>query len=198
MSSRLRLLVLLWAATVFPVGCRGPRAAEEGSGKTVQWLAGSYAVEFRLGAGSPWAAGYQPSVYRICRRGLGGQQDAVEAVSAQSAQGFATVVDGDPRSHIRLVVDPSGEVLVIEEDIPNDCGPCRNFLLVRTGAAGQLEVRYLLLPERGHGVMAAVSGEYPAVESVFAGGMVVRYAGTGPETVWFRSLPWRDRPQWPG
>jgi hypothetical protein len=36
------------------------------------------------------------------------------------------------------------------------------------------------------------------VETVFAEGMVVRYAGSGPETVWFRSLPSREAPQWPG
>ncbi len=63
---------------------------------------------------------------------------------------------------------------------------------------GGPEVRYLLLPDRGQGIMAATEGEYPSVDSVFAAGMVVRYAGGEPETVWFRSLPWRGRPQWPG
>jgi hypothetical protein len=198
MSRGHRVMGLLWAVALLLAGCRGLRVAKEEAGSAVAWMAGNYAVEFRLGTGTPVAEGYEPSVYRICHRGMGGVREAVEAVSAHSAQGFASVVDGDPRSHIRLVVDKAGEVLVIEEDIPNDCGPCRNFLLVRTGASGGPEVLYLAVPERGQGIMAATSGEYPSVETVFAEGMVVRYAGSGPETVWFRFLPSREAPQWPG
>jgi hypothetical protein len=55
--------------------------------------------------------------------------------------------DSTPAEYIKLFVSPSGRALLIEEEVPNDCAPCWNHVLVRY-EDDELEATYLDLPSR--------------------------------------------------
>jgi hypothetical protein len=93
--------------------------------------------------------------------------------SAHTLGGFSSVTNGDPKNWIRIVQDPNGRALLIEEEIPNDCGPCSNYLWVHLDANGFFEGTYLRLPLKVTGPPGGIDYEYPKVRSL--DGDVLRY-----------------------
>jgi hypothetical protein len=93
--------------------------------------------------------------------------------SAHTLGGFGSVTNGDPKNWIRIVQDPNGRALLIEEEIPNDCGPCSNYLWVHLDANGFIEGEYLRLPSKVTGPPGGIDYEFPKVRSL--DGDVLRY-----------------------
>jgi hypothetical protein len=60
---------------------------------------------------------------------------------------FQSDAKARPEDCIKLFVSPSGRTLLIEEDVPNDCAPCWNHIVVRWEDQ-ELLATFLDLPER--------------------------------------------------
>jgi hypothetical protein len=86
--------------------------------------------------------------------------------SAHTLGGFGCVTNGDPKNWIRVVQDHNGSALLIEEEIPNDCGPCSNYLWVHLDSNGFIEGEYLQLPSKATGLPGGIDYEYPRVRSL--------------------------------
>jgi len=83
------------------------------------------------------------SVYRITYQTADRTVTLNEASAFQENDGY--INDDQVAANLRILTDPTGEVLLIQETIPNDCGPCDNYLLVRN-VAGKLESKWLRMP----------------------------------------------------
>ena len=127
----------------------------------------------RFQAGPQGEDGRSYSYYEIEHAARGQQERSLVMGSAHTLGGFSTVTNGDPRNWVRIVQDPSGRALLIEEEIPNDCGPCSNYLWVRLDANGFIEGKYLQLPSKVTGPPGGIDYEYPKVRSLE--GEVLRY-----------------------
>lgn len=118
--------------------------------------------------------------------------------SAHTLGGFCSVTNGDPKNWIRIVQDSNGRALLIEEEIPNDCGPCSNYLWVHLDANGFIEGTYLRLPSKVTGPPGGIDYEYPKVRSL--DGDVLRYdysTGAG-DTKRIDQIDTADHPTPPG
>ena len=108
------------------------------------------------------------------------------------------MTNGDPKNWIRVVQDPNGRALLIEEEIPNDCGPCSNYLWVHLEASGLIAGEYLRLPTEVTGPPGGIDYEFPMVRSL--DGDVLRYdysTGAG-VTKRIDQIERSDRPTPPG
>jgi hypothetical protein len=128
------------------------------------------------------------------------QQQERELVmeSAHSDGGFNSVTNGDPKEWIRIIPDSNGRALLIEEEIPNDCGPCSNYLWVHLDAHGFLEGTYLQLPSEASGHTGGIDYEYPKVRSLESNVLRYDYSRGAAVTTRIDSLVKTDRPQPPG
>lgn len=182
------LCLLSGCATLIPRGAVVPPSAE--------WWAGDFHVRFQ--AGSRGLEDGASSMYEITHAPQGRIGRRQVMASAHSIEGLQSVTNGDPRAWIRIIEDPAGGALLIEEEIPNDCGPCTNDLWVRVDAEGSISGEYLELPSKVTGPAGGIDYEYPKVLSLE--GEVLRYSySTGPVTVMpIARIVKSDRPKPPG
>jgi len=159
------LLILLF------IGCATPIPRHGKSPTSAEWRKGDFHVRFQ--AGPQGQAGRSYSFYEITYTAAGQEERSAVMESAHSLGGFGSVTNGDPRNWIRIVQDPSGRALLIEEEIPNDCGPCSNYLWIHLDFNHFVEGEYLRLPSRGTGSPGGIDYEYPKVRSLE--GDVLRY-----------------------
>lgn len=161
--------LLSGCATLLPRGREAPASAE--------WRAGDFHVRFQAGPRGP--EGGTSSVYEITHAPQGQAGRRLVMASAHSLEGFQSVTNGDPKEWIRIVEDEGGRALLIEEEIPNDCGPCSNDLWVHVNADGSIDGAYLQLPSKVTGPPGGIDYEYPKVLSLQ--GDMLRYSySTGP------------------
>ena len=159
----LLILFLMGCATTIPRHGKSPTSAE--------WRKGDFHVRFQ--AGPRGQEGRTYSFYEITYTAAGQEERSVVMESAHSLGGFGSVTNGDPRNWIRIVQDPSGRALLIEEEIPNDCGPCSNYLWIHLDSNHLVEGEYLRLPSKVDGPPGGIDYEYPKVRSLE--GDVLRY-----------------------
>ena len=157
------ILLLVGCATPIPPRGKSPTSAE--------WRKGDFQVRFQ--AGPRGQEGRSSSFYEITHAATGQEERRIVMESAHSLGGFGSVTNGDPRNWIRIVQDPSGRALLIEEEIPNDCGPCSNYLWIHLDSKSVVEGEYLRLPSRVTGPPGGIDYEYPKVRSLE--GDVLRY-----------------------
>jgi hypothetical protein len=87
--------------------------------------------------------------------------------SGHCLDGLTGATNRDPKKWTRVIEDPNGSALLIEEvSPPNDCGPVSNYLWVRLSPSGYLEGTYLRLPSKSRGSEGGVDYEYPKVNSL--------------------------------
>jgi hypothetical protein len=164
------------------VAC-APSAPDPGKAKatatTSEWKKGDFQVLFQAGPGGE--SGKSFSYYEINHAPPGQQKRSLVKESAHTLEGLSCVTTGHPTNWIRIIPDPSGKALLIEEEIPNECGPCSNYLWVHLGDDDSVEGTYLRLPSKTIGPPGGIDYQYPKVASLE--GRVVKYDYTQGETV---------------
>jgi hypothetical protein len=118
--------------------------------------------------------------------------------SAHSEDGFQSVTNPSPRDWIRIVEDANGNAILIEEEVPNDVGPCSNYLWVRLDRYGFLRGEYLRLPSASTGSTGGIHYEYPRVRTL--SGEMLTYEFTGGERIQkkLHEIEKAERPMPPG
>jgi hypothetical protein len=152
-------------------GCAASNARSGESPTSAEWKSGDFRVRFQ--AGPRGQAGRSYSFYEITYATAGKEGRSKVMESAHTTGGFECVTNGDPRNWIRIIQDPNGRAILIEEEIPNDCGPCSNYLWIHAGSTALLEGEYLRLPSKVTGPPEGIDYEYPKVRSL--NGDVVRF-----------------------
>jgi hypothetical protein len=106
--------------------------------------------------------------------------------SGHCLDGLNGATNRNPKKWTRVIEDPNGNALLIEEvSPPNDCGPVSNYLWVRLIPPGYLEGTYLRLPSKSRGSEGGVDYEYPKVNSLSGDVLTFRY---GTEAAISRSI----------
>lgn len=190
---RLAAFMLLAPALI---GCTHSNRPSASHPTSAEWTLGDFRVRFE--AGPRAEEGGSHSCYRISHKAAGQEEREHVMESAHSLGGFGCVTNGDPRNWIRIVEDPSTRALLIEEEIPNDCGPCSNHLWVHLDARGLISGSYLRLPSRVTGPPGGIDYEYPKVRSL--DGNILRYGYSVGAAVTERidRIEKADRPTPPG
>jgi len=178
------------------LGCANSNLPSATNIASSEWRIGDFGVSFQAGPRGQEDRSY--SYYRISHNAAGQQERELVMESAHSLGGFGSVTNGNPKNWIRIVQDPGGRALLIEEEIPNDCGPCSNYLWVYLDTNGFIEGSYLRLPSKVTGPPGGIDYEYPKVRSL--DGNVLRYDYTVGSTVTKRidQIEKADRPTPPG
>lgn len=117
--------------------------------------------------------------------------------SSMSIWHFQQHPESKPEEHIRIFTSTSGRTLLIEEDVPNDCGPCWNHVLVRF-EEDELSATYLEIPERVT-PKTEVFGHTPRVLKITDEQMTYGYAdGTRVSEPFDKRIKTDQRPKPPG
>jgi hypothetical protein len=190
---RIAALILLGFSLI---GCANSNRPSGSSAASSDWKIGDFGVRFQAGPRGHEDRSY--SYYQINHKAEGQQERELVMESAHSLGGFESVTNGAPKNWIRIVQDPSGRALLIEEEIPNDCGPCSNYLWIHLDANGFIEGTYLRLPSKVTGPPGGIDYEYPEVRSL--DGNILRYGYTVGSIVTKRidQIEKADRPLPPG
>ena len=166
---RIAAFILL---TLSIVGCATSNRPSASNAASTDWKIGDFGVRFQAGPQGKMGRSY--SYYKINYTAEGQQERELVMASAHTLEGFSCVTNGDPKNWIRIVQDPNGRALLIEEEIPNECGPCSNYLWVHLDTNGFIEATYLRLPSKVTGPPGeGIDYEYPEVRSI--GGKTIRY-----------------------
>ena len=113
------------------------------------------------------------SIYRITHQEAGNILTLNETSAFQGNYDY--LKDDQVAANLRILTDSTGDALLIQETIPNDCGPCDNYLLVRK-SADKLEPRWLRMPTRLTS-NAAEFEENPAIKAVTNDTIWLQYGG---------------------
>jgi hypothetical protein len=138
------------------------------------------------------------STYQI--EALRGIASHITIPSALSLESIQTLDDPDLSKLWKTVVDEEDHAatrLLIEEDVPNDCGPCKNYAWITRKPNGAFECRFLTLPERTTG-SGGIDYEFPTVTRLSASTLTMNYSDGKEFTVNIDSLPKKATPTHPG
>jgi hypothetical protein len=178
------------------VGCATPIPSRREPPITTEWRKLDFHVRFQAGPRGQEGRSY--SFYEITRASAGQEERSIVMESAHSLGGFGSVNNGDPEDWIRMVQDPNGRALLIEEEIPNDCGPCSNYLWVHLDSNGFIEGEYLLLPSKVTGPPGGIDYEYPNVKFIDGDHLGYAYSTGDTVTKHISEIDKSDRPTPPG
>ena len=102
--------------------------------------------------------------------------------SGHCLDGLNNAPNGDPKKYTRIIEDPNGKALLIEEvSPPNDSGSFSNYLWIRLDPLGYLTAVYLRFPPKSNGSEGGIDYEYPKVNSLDGDVLTFSY-GTGVAT----------------
>jgi len=188
---------VVFALVVFsPIGCAPPPSPSGPAPTSATWKIGDFHVHFQAGPRGQEGRAY--SYYEIKYSQKGGQERSLVMESAHTLEGFGCVTNGDPKNWIRMIEDPNRKALLIEEEIPNDCGPCSNFLLVQVDASGGVNGSYLQLPLKAKGPQGGIDSEYPRVRALHGRFLKFDYSGGASVTQGVDEIDRSDSPTPPG
>ena len=159
-------------ATLFGVfGCADSFRANQAHNIS-RWAEGGFAIEFHAGPRS--ANGKAFSYYVVSH--ASDCHDSREIIESawDSSTSFGPQPP-KPKDHIRLIIEPKGDRLLIEEEIPNDCSACKNYILVSRDDLGSMRHTYLRLPEESH-PQGRFESELPTVKSLNGKTITYRYS----------------------
>jgi hypothetical protein len=191
---RFSVITLLYAYSL--VGCAMSDLRPAQDSVTTNWKKGNFHIHFQ--AGPRGLEGRSYSYYQIIHSSGGDQKKSLVMESAHSLGGFGSVTNGAPKNYIRIIEDPNGRAVLIEEDIPNDCGPCSNYLWVRLTTDGFLEGKYLRLPSKITGDHGGINYEYPKVHSLTGDLLMIGYSRGGTFSKRVDQIEKADAPTPPG
>lgn len=189
--------IALISLTVPFTGCAIFDDASAGDSASARWKVGDFGVDFQAGPRGRAERSY--SYYRI--RYTAAEVPLRELVmeSAHSLDGFECVTNGDPKKWIRIIPDPSGKALLIEEEIPNDCGPCSNYLWVHMDSDDLMQGTYLQIPSKVTGPPGqGIDYEYPHVIAIDGNQIKFSHSSEAPVTRRIDLIEKSDRPTPPG
>ncbi len=197
MKSTYRIIATIMMATVFLAGCAARRSSvpTHTTPTTAQWKIGEYSVVFRAG---PRESEKSFSSYEVSRKfETLTYPSSIAVESAQSLKSFQYSPKSTPSEYIKLTSSSSGKTLLIAEEIPNDCAPCVNWILVR-GEEDELVYDYLVLPSR-ETKKSDFFGESPTVTKVTENEISFKYSDGVKRTVPVKSVVKAEkRPTFPG
>lgn len=146
-------------------GCAMIVPRSERSSTTSEWKKGNFHVRFQAGPRAQDGRTY--SFYEITYTSVSQQEQELVMGSAHSTWPFVgSGIDSSPDEFIRVIADPNGKALLIEERIPNDCGPCSNYLWVHLDTNEFMQGTYLQLPYKVIGPPREFDYEFPKVRSL--------------------------------
>ncbi len=184
-------------ASILLSGCstQNSPAVASANPTTADWKIGEYSITFRAG---PSESQRSFSSYEVSRKFESLTYPSVIAIeSAQSLERLHNNLPATPADHIKLTASSSGKTLLIVEDVPNDCAPCVNWILVR-GEDDSLIYDYLVLPSRLI-KPGDIFEEDPTVTRVTENEISFRYSDGMRRTVPVRSvIKTEKRPTFPG
>lgn len=160
------------------------------------WEAEDFTVRFVAGQRT-FGTGYPPSRYEVTPSRLG-KSGQLTIGSQHSTGGFGAVVNPAPANYIRILQDPHAESLLIQETIPNDCGPCSNYIWIRPAGSDAFTFTYLQLPERSSGTGNGIDSEFPDVVSLRGGTLTYQYPTGSPVRSKIERIPTLKGPTPPG
>lgn len=182
---------------IFPlVGCATSSRSPARDSASTDWKKGDFRIHFQAGPRGREDRSY--SYYEIEYSIDGQLKDSLVMESAHSLVGFRSVTNGDPQNYVRIIEDPDRKALLIEEEIPNDCGPCSNYLWVKLNPEGFLEGTYLRLPSKTTGDHRGIDYEYPKVRSLDGDVLTLFYSEGGKVTESIGQIQKADKPTPPG
>jgi hypothetical protein len=173
---RIAALVVL---TISTIGCMSSNRLPMQNASLNDWQIGGFRVGLQAKSRDLEDKSY--FIYNISYSALGEHERELVMESAHTLGGFSSVTNGDPKNWIRIIQDPNGRALLIEEEIPNECGPCSNYLWVHLDTEGHIEGTYLQLSSKVTGPPEGINYEYPKVISL--DGNILRYGYTVGTTV---------------
>jgi len=136
--------------------------------------------------------GAASSFYQIKVKTGAQQERNLVMASAHTLEGLR---GSDPRKWIRMIQDPSGKALLLEDEVPNDCTPCSNYLWIRLSSHDSLEGTYLDLPTKRTGL---TEYENPRVHSLQGDILTYSYTTGRPVSRKLENLKTMDKPTPPG
>ena len=175
------------------VGCVASNRSNIASISTT-WKTEAFRIKFV--AGSRDHTGRSFSYYEIKHAAA---EPTLVIGSGHCLDGLRSVTNGDPKNWIRIIEDPSGKALLIEEEVPpNDCGPVSNFLWVHLSSPGYLEGTYLRLPPKSNGSQGGIDYEYPKVNSLSGDVLTFSYGSEAAISRSIERIERADEPLPPG
>lgn len=149
----------------FVTACSTTTQDPQKSPPSMEWKKGDFQVRFQAGAKGEMGRSY--SFYKITYAPAGRLEMMIVKESAHTTDGFECVTNGHPKDWIRIIQDPNGKAILIEEEIPYECGPCSNYLWIHgTDDGVMLEGDYLLLPSQVDDSQGGINYSYPKVISL--------------------------------
>lgn len=199
MKSNYPILAAIMMASVSLSGCASQKASvhTHTTPTTAEWKIGEYTVVFRAGP-REYETPKSFSSYEITRKFESlSYPSSIAAESAQSLEWFQSNPTSTPSENIKLSTSSSGKTLLIVEEVPNDCGPCTNWILVR-GDGESLIYDYLVLPYQLPDP-SDIFGETPTVTKITENEISFRYSDGKKHTVPVKSVVKAEkRPTFPG
>jgi hypothetical protein len=160
----MQILIVISFGLISLVGCKTTVPTSLDAPTKLEWRKGRFDLSFRAGVqGFDHESSF---FYEITYLDDEQRTQKVVMESAHGVDGFRSANWGDPQKWIRMVEDPNGKALLIEEVIPNDCGPSSNYLFAHLEFNGVLKGVYLQLPSKVTGPPEGINYEYPYVRSL--------------------------------
>ena len=206
-----KLLVLV----ILSAGCSTPKppkeqpqlSGNETAGETTHsWRLGHYKIRFAAGPVRPFSEGGLKgfSTYEVFYE-QEGQVTLTEVAS--SAMNIETLVYSPIlklTDYIGVWASPSERWLLIKEDVPNDCCPCANFVLIERFEE-ELKVSYLQMPTwqppvkpiKGGG-MPPIWHEDPEISRVSEDEIEFHFSDKKPQRIKIRDAPKKEGVTFPG
>lgn len=191
----MRLTAITILLVISLSSCAKLSSAETRYPDPIHWETKNFHVHFQ--AGPRGTDGKSFSFYEITHKSPDGYGDSTVMESAHTVNGFKSVTNGISKNWIRIIEDPNGKALLIEEDIPNDCAPCVNYLWVKLDGKF-LEGTYLLLPTKTTGDGGGIDYEYPKVIALEDKALKYKYSTGSIISKNIQSIEKADRPTPPG
>jgi hypothetical protein len=191
------------------VGCATPQPQPETLPKNSQahWKKGGFTIVFQAGPVS--FGGHDKlgrmrsySYYKISRRFPGDNYPcSILVESPQDIAYFRERPKSKPADYIKVFTGTSGRTLLIAENVPNESGPCNNYILVRIEAEeSRLKFDFLRFPDgEGGDVIGVPTSVGPEITKMTDTGLTYRYRDGKSRTRNFAELIKREQiPTFPG
>jgi len=192
----MRSLLLILALALS--GCTTPGSTSAIKTPGYSWQAGKFAIVFQAGTQT---SGVEPkrsySYYKVQRDIPPYSVPTFLAIeSAHSVEHFEWNPKQQPSDFIKSYLSDSGDTMLITEEIPNDCSPCTNYILVRV-LGSEMNYEYLSIPMNEKS--AEPEGETGQVVKISDSEVTYKYSVGPAITKSFNRLRKPDRrPTFPG
>ncbi len=156
----------------FVTACSTTTQDPQKSPPSLEWKKGDFQVRFQAGPRGELASSF--SFYEVTYAPAGEEKEIIVRGSALTNDSLGCVSNGHPNDFIRIIEDPSGKAILIEEEIPNDAGAITNYLWIHQDKVGDmLQGDYLELPNEPAADDERAEYDCPKVDMI--DGDILRY-----------------------